>query len=73
MYYRSRRRAASQYRKNQVTANTNERNRSIMSTETLPKLGLPGFDIKFKDVRLDKQHAFPSALWGRHEYVKFSH
>lgn len=39
-----------------------------MSATTLPKLGLPGFDIKFKDVPLDEKHAFPTALLD-HAYV----
>jgi hypothetical protein len=66
-------RALSNYRKNQGTSKEIEGNRSAMWTDTLPKLGLPGFDIKFKDVLSDKQHAFPSALWGRHEHVKCPH
>ena len=49
---------------------TAHRHRSTMAATTLPELGLPGFDIKFKDVSFDKQHTFPSALLG-HVYVDF--
>lgn len=41
-----------------------------MAASTLPKLGLPGFDIKFKDMPLDEKHAFPTALLD-HVYVNF--
>ncbi len=43
-----------------------------MSASSLPNLGLSGFDVKFKNVRLDRARAFSFAFWGVHEYVSFT-